>query len=234
MGVEAGERFIDPQIYHNKFGSYYVPLHHHRPAVEAIKRGEVWEAKTLKYIQEIYEEGTSVVHAGAYFGDMLPFFSKLVGKQQVFAFEPVRANFLCAKKNCRLNKLHNVALFQRALSNQIEMLKIATKVEDEFLGGGSTLHPVMNQNDRCITENVLTITLDQILKSSNRISLIHLDVEGHEVKVLQGAKRTLARHKPVLILEIWESKAEELDCYLNEIGYKKIKAIDGNGVYFPL
>jgi FkbM family methyltransferase len=47
-------------------------------------------------------------------------------------------------------------------------------------------------------------TIDQIVEQhapGASISLIKIDVEGHESKVLQGAAKTLARHKPIVLYE---------------------------------
>lgn len=139
------ECLIDQNIYENKYGKYYVPLNHDRPAVNKIKNGRVYELETLQFIEKIYKKGTSIVHAGTYFGDMLPFFSHLVGYQQVWAFEPVRLNYLCAEKTVQLNKLKNVNLFNLGLSNQNSQLIMRTINTNGIpYGGGS--HVITNKS----------------------------------------------------------------------------------------
>ena len=44
-------------------------------------------------------------------------------------------------------------------------------------------------------------TLDQQLKEAGRVTLLKMDVEGHELNVFRGAKETLKRHAPVLLFE---------------------------------
>lgn len=47
-------------------------------------------------------------------------------------------------------------------------------------------------------------TVDQIAEEyapGAAISLIKIDVEGHEAKVLQGAAKTLSRHRPIVLYE---------------------------------
>ena len=45
--------------------------------------------------------------------------------------------------------------------------------------------------------------LDDLLDGERRsVSFIKIDVEGHEVAVLEGARHTIATHKPNLLIEI--------------------------------
>ena len=58
----------------------------------------------------------------------------------------------------------------------------------------------------------------------NEISFIKIDVEGHEIEVIEGGKLTIKKNKPVLLVEIEErhSKKNVHDSidYINELGYK--------------
>lgn len=102
---------IDSTVHMNKYGMYIVPKNHVRPAINAIKTGRVWEPSTLSFVKKNYRQGTDIVHAGAYFGDMLPFYSNLVGhRNTVWAFEPVLLHFICAEMTTELNGLQNVVL----------------------------------------------------------------------------------------------------------------------------
>jgi len=51
------------------------------------------------------------------------------------------------------------------------------------------------------------------------ISLIKIDVEGHELKVLEGARVTLSESRPVVIVEIVERNRREAGRYFDELGY---------------
>lgn len=166
---------IDQNIYQNKYGSYFVPLHHSRPAVNAIKEGQVYEKDTLEFIEAIYEKGTDVIHAGTYFGDMLPFFSSLVKENNVWAFEPVALNYDCATKNIQLNDLKNVNLFHLALSDKTTQLIMNTMENGEFLGGGSKIVKKDSTGQEDGLEFIEAVRGDSILAgNSQRIGLIHI------------------------------------------------------------
>jgi FkbM family methyltransferase len=62
--------------------------------------------------------------------------------------------------------------------------------------------------------------LDSLLGARGLVpDLIKIDVEGHERAVLAGAKRTLAEHRPALIIEVTPETFADVDRVLTEAGY---------------
>ena len=47
-------------------------------------------------------------------------------------------------------------------------------------------------------------TIDAVYNSKKKLYLLKLDVEGYEVKALQGGKNVIKRCKPIIIVEAWE------------------------------
>jgi FkbM family methyltransferase len=74
------------------------------------------------------------------------------------------------------------------------------------------------------TLDVRTVTVDGLTALTNpseqRVSVIKIDVAGHECAVLAGAVRTVARHRPVIFVEILE-RAETgfLSHFIGSHGY---------------
>jgi FkbM family methyltransferase len=62
-----------------------------------------------------------------------------------------------------------------------------------------------------------TQTIDSL--PFNSVSLIKIDVEGHEMEVLQGATRTLKKHMPWLIIEAWDQNRNAVSSHLEDLGY---------------
>jgi hypothetical protein len=52
--------------------------------------------------------------------------------------------------------------------------------------------------------------LDDILDGVKKVTLIKIDVEGHELKALFGARQTIRKHKPELFIETFEEWTLEL------------------------
>jgi len=62
-------------------------------------------------------------------------------------------------------------------------------------------------------------------KIQNKLRLIKIDVEGAEFEVLSGAKKTLKKHKPTVLVEIYckdlqhVKKRDRLFDYMESLGY---------------
>jgi hypothetical protein len=62
---------------------------------------------------------------------------------------------------------------------------------------------------------VRTATLDSY--ALRDVSLVKVDVEGHERQVLAGARETLTRWRPLVVVEDWE---RELGPLMAAFGYR--------------
>lgn len=85
------------------------------------------------------------------------------------------------------------------------------------------------------------ITLDRWAELANpqKIDFVKVDVEGAEVHVLQGARRTLVKHKPVVIVEtheyLFRGITQDVIELMRSYGYEaevRIKSVDLSHVRF--
>ncbi len=208
----------------NIYGKYYIPYNSvHRPCPQIILKGGVWEYETLKFIESEYKGG-DIIHAGAYFGDFLPFLSSISKNFNVFAFEPVLENYKCSRLNLSLNNIKNVELFNNTLSNTNDKLYIKKTLDGVFLGGAS--HVSTNKNYDQVSDG---IKIDDLFNKIIKCSIIHLDIEGHETQALLGAKNIINHFKPILIIEsaINDPTVKELLIMNN---YKFLKKVNDNFV----
>lgn len=213
----------------NKYGRYCVPKNSkHRLAPKAVLKGEVWEQETIDFILSHCDQ--DLIHAGAYFGDMLPAFSTL---QKVWAFEPCKENYDCAIETIKLNHISNVHLVNAAVSNSTGTSVLMTRKPNQKkdLGGASRI--VKNTTAVGRTESIKTVTIDKTIPDDRVISIIHLDVEGHELFALKGAKNTIERCSPILILETKSDIKPNLRLFLKELRYKLIGTVyhDVNSIW---
>jgi FkbM family methyltransferase len=65
---------------------------------------------------------------------------------------------------------------------------------------------------------VRMMTIDSL--NLSRLDLIKIDVERMELEVLQGAKATLERFRPIVIVEQLKSSSEEIAAVLKSYGYE--------------
>ena len=184
----------------NRYGTYCVPQSSaHRPAAQAILKENVWEPHTIELVCAKCADG-DIIHAGTYFGDFLPAFSRaLRGGRRVWAFEPNPENHLCADVTMRINNLANVVLTNAALGEDSGKLSMAVSDgSGRALGGASR---VVKTEDIRSKISIDVVSLDEAVPPDRNISVIQLDVEGFELQALKGAIGTIRRCKPHLILE---------------------------------
>lgn len=182
----------------------------HRPAVKVFLDNKLHEPDTHEFIKYICDNNEgSIVHAGTFFGDMLPNFSKFVTKN-VYAFEPVLENFVSSKICIDANGLDNVILMSCALSEKIENLKIDTMLggnkKGKHAGGKSSISKV---GRICPTISLDSLKIDDLI-------ILHLDVEGHELNAIKGSIKTIEKCKPIILIEDNMNKCKP---FLSSLGY---------------
>lgn len=172
---------------------YFVPKYaSDRPAVKNLLNGSLFEPETHELVREfckIYKG--SMVHAGTFFGDMIPSFSRSVSGS-VYAFEPVFENYILAKLCVDANGLSNVILMNSALSENVGNLYIDTNEGDGSHAGGCS--SIADTGNICAAINIDSLNIEDLV-------LIQLDVEGHELAALTGARATIQKCRPVIAVE---------------------------------
>lgn len=209
----------------NIYGKYYIPHESiHRPCPETLINKKVWEHATLKFIEYDYSTG-DIIHAGTFFGDFLPFLSKILDKEnKIYAFEPILRNYESTKLNIKLNNINNVKLFNNCLTDRNQEHKFKTFSNNVYLGGGS--HITYDNNFDEVSKG---IKIDKFKDELKNLSIIHLDVEGHEANVILGAREVIIKFKPTLILENIPNDKTVTD-FLKDNGYKFYFKVNDNHI----
>jgi len=164
--------------------------------------------------------GDVVVDVGAHIGRYA--LRAAARASKVIAVEPDPSNFSLLERNVRLNGFSNVDLVPQALSSRggIQALWLAAKENT----GTSSLDPgrsgVSDGSGPSGTVPVETLTLDELVGSVGltRIDWLKVDVEGHEVAVLQGAKAALGITR-AMILEVTESTSDACREIIRSAGF---------------
>ncbi|HMD71484.1 MAG TPA: FkbM family methyltransferase [Bryobacteraceae bacterium] len=132
------------------------------------------------------------VDCGAYDGDTVESFLKVTGRrfQWIVAFEPDPANHEKLRRS--------VAALPSELARRIETHQKAVGASD-----GLVRFAALGTDGSGIGEGDLEVecvTLDRALQDRPAPSHIKMDIEGAEIEALQGARATVARHRPVLAI----------------------------------
>lgn len=173
----------------------------------------------LKFIRR--QEGYIAIDVGSNDGTSIAMIHKYQKASVIHSFDPIQVtpvksklvtfhNYGLSESEALLNiftpKINNNTLTQYSSDNKkqiIEQLKKDFKIKDEALG---------------FSESMVKVTTIDALNLSPYF--LKIDVEGHELKVLQGSIKTLIEHKPIILVEIQNlERYEEISKILTGIGY---------------
>lgn len=170
-----------------------------------------------------------VVHIGAHHGDEVLDYIRN-GIQDITLFEPLSENFKILEKN--LSDVNaNINAYQVALGSEEKVVKMYVSSNDAQ--SSSILKPKEHLNQYShITfekseEEVEVKTLDSFdIQNAN---FINIDVQGYELEVFKGGKKTLERidyiYSEVNRDEMYEGNTfiEELDEFLSDYGFSRVE-----------
>jgi FkbM family methyltransferase len=149
----------------------------------------------LLYLDRIVPKGAVTVDVGAHCGLYTRKLARLSSK--VHAFEPAHrmADLL------RRTSASNVSVHEIALSDQTGNAELFVPQGDqELVYGLASLEPKLGSwDERVVSINVPTVRLDAIVHQD--VAFVKIDVEGHELNVLNGAVELLEHSQPVFLVE---------------------------------
>lgn len=119
---------------------------------------------------------------------------------KIFSFEPDKKIYKLLIKNLQLNRIQNIKTFNLAISDFNKKNQIFYSSDDFNLGTGS-LNKDHNLNNK---KEILVSTVkgDQICNKVSKVDFIKIDVEGHELNVLEGLRLTMEKFTPTIAIEI--------------------------------
>ena len=158
------------------------------------------EPETIEWIDS-FQPDDSFLDVGANVG-LYSLYAGLKG-HTVCAIEPLSDNFFILQRNIKINQLKNVQAFCLCLydQNKLDTLKIrydgfgqAQNSFDENIGAFDEIYDFIHQ------QGVAGVTLDYLTEQTFIPNHIKIDVDGHELKVLEGGTKTLQNKKVKSIL----------------------------------
>lgn len=145
----------------------------------------------------------------------------------IHAFEPIPSTFSWLRRNILLNTLEGVIR-----ANDFGLADEAKKVSmfmPGFTGSGAASMKNLHPEEASLEVEVRFDTLDGYFSANklDRLDLLKADVEGSEILVLRGGRRTIEEFRPLIFLELLRKWARPFGYHpndairmLGEIGYR--------------
>lgn len=158
------------------------------------------EEPLLKFLDASMPTDGNAIDVGANMGRIAVFMARrLQGRGHIYAFEPTPDTARRAAATFALNGLENVSLFPCAVGDMNGEIKFYHAENHTDLASAT---PSDFQTSWKETDTPCR-TLDDIIVSEeiHNITFMKIDVEGHELKVFQGARALMQRDKPGILFE---------------------------------
>lgn len=187
---------------------------------KTMRSGQFYEQEELEILRSFVPAGGVFADIGANVGNHSLFAAAFFGLSRVICFEPnPRAiRLLCA----------NVALNQ--MSDIVDLSKLGVGVSNETRGdfGMETrgkrlgsLRMLEGQGD------ISVVTGDSVLLDT-KTDFIKIDVEGMELKVLNGLSETIRRHEPTIFVEVDNHNSADFQKWLQTVDYEVVRTFPQN------
>jgi FkbM family methyltransferase len=205
----------------------------HHPTYDHISkswnRGEFYEQELLNLVQSLNLNGC-YVDIGAHHGNHTVFFSLFCKADKVVAIEGNPVNFEYLEMNITENLCENVQAVG-VLVGAEDMDKVNLYWNDGNTGVATTIKREQYENTAFNQQK----TLDDILNNEKDISLMKFDIQGAEWSAIQGSKKVIEKHQPIIIIELmaWNKDDTKIKQYFEDIGYEITRTIkQGNTPMF--
>ena len=153
--------------------------------------------------------GGIYLDVGANIGNHTIFFSKFCKSNKVFSFEIFDEFCDIINENVRINNINNVVINRFGLGDKDGYVGLSS-IDKNNVG-------MLSINDDFGNHKIMR--LDSII-FNDKVSVIKIDVEGYETKVIQGGLNTIKEHEPIIITECrYEHEYNEQHKVLSSIGY---------------
>jgi len=187
--------------------------------------GTFYEAEMLNDVRSRLFFPAVAADIGAHVGNHATFFAGVLGLT-TYAFEPNPKHFSLLRTNLQAN----------GLDGRCTLFNVALGARD---GHGTIDEAAANNSGMSrVTPAPLgpidVTSLDAALPHLERLDVLKLDVEGAEVDVLEGARETLRRLRPISYIEITPENFEAARSLLSTCGYVCWKRFNATATFLFL
>jgi len=163
--------------------------------------GEYCENEFL-IMEMLIQPNFIILDIGANLGLHTVWFSKHAFTGKVNSFEPNEFNRQLLHHNIKQNRCKNVQVYANAVSNRLGNAFLSCF--DPSIPGNYGECSLTEGNPSANYAAVPTVPIDKL--PFDKVDFIKIDVEGYEPQVLKGAEKTIAKHRPSMLIEVNNSQ----------------------------
>jgi FkbM family methyltransferase len=175
----------------------YSPLVHLDVLTRDLLIRDVFEPDQTMTLRKFLPEGGVFFDVGANLGYFSILGATWVGpKGHVFAFEPYSPIHALLNRNVKLNRVCGIV-------TSVKLACFSSSGEMAMELGNDTGKTHLSESKNGMVEMVHLITLDEFVKQRaiERIDCIKIDAEGSDFEIIKGARSTIEKFRPVIMLE---------------------------------
>jgi FkbM family methyltransferase len=173
----------------------------------------------------LIEPGMVVVDAGANIGQYSLLASARVGSAgRVYSFEPVPQVYSRLRSCVTDNSLRNITLNEVALWDREEVIRMGMP---EHMKGNLGAFTAGISRAAADAVEVRAMRLDTYASTQEltRLDFIKFDIEGAESNAIKGARETLSRFRPTILMEIYRLGLSRMGTSVEEL-WRQMQALD--------
>lgn len=200
-------------------------------SVSSIEANETYQC--LKHL-----ETPVIFDVGANIGTYTTWIAQLFPRGKVYCFEPQRLVFQMLCGNLAINNFDNCYAYNMALGNVDSILEFEEPdyYQKEDFGTFSLIEDkIKTRSEYRHTVNLLTLDSFTTHYKVDKVDFIKIDVEGMDLDVLKGGKKTLETHRPSIFIEHSDNRKSILNDIVEYLGINNYtyKVIGNNLLAIP-
>jgi FkbM family methyltransferase len=182
-----------------------------------------FEEQNLTKVRKFVYPSSVVCDVGANMGNHSIFFSKICDAQRVYSFEPQRRLFEIIQNNYALNNIDN---------QRFEVVNSGCGSIDGFIEIQRSVNHNLGatQFKHSDDGSFRLLALDSL--RLERLDFLKIDVERMGDSVLEGARETIGRCRPVIWIELYDDEEVRARPILDQLGYIQSEKLSNSDFIF--
>ena len=173
----------------------------HGAIEDHILRHGNWSGDLLTLTDHFITPGSVIIEIGANIGFESLYYAKKHPGCVVHSYEPGSYAFHSLSVSKAYHQLDNLKVFKLGVGDQNQLLEIASPTAASVNKGLGSLKQNVDLDDSYQKESIQVVTLDSHFQDERTVALLKIDTQGFEWNVLQGAAKTIAKHRPAILFE---------------------------------